>query len=83
MERYEKLREKILKINKHTTKDVKMKQKQHYKAKRHIFDKALRKAERDYKRGILDGIEKVNAENPKVFCNFIKTLGLRKTIKYQ
>ena len=49
---------------KHTSKARKTELKQIYKTKRHIFDKALRKAERNYKKGVLEDIETVNTENP-------------------
>ena len=71
----------FLKVNKHTSKARKTELKQIYKTKRHIFDKALREAERNYKKGVSEDIETVNTENPKVFWNFIKKLGPRKTNK--
>ena len=41
----------------------------------------MRKAERNYKKGVLEDIETVNTENPKAFWNFIKKLGPRKANK--
>ena len=49
-----------------------------YIKKRHIFDKALRQAERKYNQGVLTDIEKVNTQNPRAFWDYIKKLGPRK-----
>ena len=52
-----------------------------YVFKRKIFDKTLRKREREYNRGIINNIEVVCTKNPKDFWKFVKKLGPRKCNK--
>ena len=48
-----------------------------FKEARNIFDKALRKAERQYNRNFIDSIENFSSKNPKEFRKHIKKLGPR------
>ena len=43
--------------------------------RRKIFDKCLRKSEREYFKSIADEIEKINTKDPKAFWNHINRLG--------
>ena len=51
----------------------------HFKQKRAIFDKELRKAERAYNRSFADKIEDINTSDPKAFWEHIQRLGPQKT----
>ena len=47
--------------------------------RRKIFDKSLRKAEREYFKSIADEIERINTNDPKAFWNHINRLGPQKS----
>ncbi len=49
-----------------------------YLNKRNIFDKTLRKTEREYNRQIIDNIVEVCTSNQKEFSKLLKRLGPRK-----
>ena len=53
-----------------------------FKASRSVFDKALRKAERSYRRELCNEIDNVCIKNPNDFWKSIKKLGPRSIRKY-
>ena len=57
---------------------IRRKLRQEFLVARKIFDKLLRKACRDYNRGLLNRIDEINTNNPREFWRTIKTLGPRK-----
>ncbi len=49
-----------------------------YIYKRNIFDKTLRKTEREYNRQVIDNMEEVCTSNPREFSKLLNKLGTRK-----
>jgi hypothetical protein len=58
--------------------DVKQRLRTKFMHERQIFDKALRRSERNYFKDVADEIEKINTNDPRAFWNYIKKLGPKK-----